>query len=917
MDANGTRFHLLLGQDDWLHRTDAGRPALLSPPASADGVVEGVAWNEEREEISLVPLPFEFGATPSDQAPAIDDRRGAARDRFGNWYWIDASATEILVRSVGSRVTSRFWTTGEGASCTREPRRGAFAPVADAITAGTPLAMRGLTVTEDHYLVAGVVEPPGLLVFDLHAGGGPAQFCWPAGVDFAPFDMTPRAGGGAWMLDREHARVWAVDGHFDVVRRTPPSAAPAQTGTFQPVDGTRHEPAPGCAARIQASDAWPVPPDCVSIESLPAGALLLMDRPAGRPFSILYYHASLAEAPTELKLERWALAGHDLAFVSKDAAAAPSQLGRIYVVAPEGNQSFAFTLFRNQAGALAIDRVPEYFPMRRFEGKALVAYGRDVYYDFDLAWIPLVDQKRPRHAQVGTIHVRALDGRDPECTWHRLFIDGCIPPETSVEVWSRAANTPDDVGVADWQREPALYLRGSGSELPSVPRPTGEGAGTWELLFQQASGRYLELKLVMRGNGRLTPRLRAMRVYYPRFSYLARYLPGVYREEPASASFLDRFLANLEGLLTPIEDRIAAVQVLFDIRSAPADTLEWLASWLGLVLDPLWSDEKRRLLVANAMLFFQYRGTIRGLQIALGLGLFDCAPPELFADTTSRRSPASRIRIVERFRTREAPAVVFGDPTELEGPRLVTRDAMWTPKAGRALLHQRYREFLAANGVTAATTEGCPLAPPQDAARASLWRRFGAETLGFVPAIAGVSAASWRQFLARRYHGVATFNEVYGSSGAAAVKSFDAVAAPSSVPADGAPILDWYDFETIVVAMSAVAHQFSVLLPTDASAQADSPEHQRRLDLAKRIVELEKPAHTTFDVRFYWSLFRVGEVRLGYDTWVGLGSRAPDLLTPMVLDRGHLSASHLAPSHPQNVRDRVVLGRDRLGGQPC
>jgi hypothetical protein len=58
-------------------------------------------------------------------------------------------------------------------------------------------------------------------------------------------------------------------------------------------------------------------------------------------------------------------------------------------------------------------------------------------------------------------------------------------------------------------------------------------------------------------------------------------------------------------------------------------------------------------------------------------------------------------------------------------------------------------------------------------------------------------------------------------------------------------------------------------------------------------------------------------VRLGYDTVVGLGSRSPDLLTPMVLDSGHLATSYLAPSHPQDVPDRNVLGRDRLGGPPC
>ena len=95
---------------------------------------------------------------------------------------------------------------------------------------------------------------------------------------------------------------------------------------------------------------------------------------------------------------------------------------------------------------------------------------------------------------------------------------------------------------------------------------------------------------------------------------------------------------------------------------------------------------------------------------------------------------------------------------------------------------------------------------------------------------------------------------------------------------------------------------------------ADATEHQRRLALALRLINLEKPAHTIFDAKFYWASFRVGEARLGDDTIVDLGSRAPQFLTPMVLGKGYLSENYLAPGHPYNVTDRQVIGRDRLNG---
>ena len=60
MDANQTRFHLLLGQADW---------------SSCTG--EGVGWDDDRKELTLKPVVFKFKPPPGDRFPAVEDRRGS------------------------------------------------------------------------------------------------------------------------------------------------------------------------------------------------------------------------------------------------------------------------------------------------------------------------------------------------------------------------------------------------------------------------------------------------------------------------------------------------------------------------------------------------------------------------------------------------------------------------------------------------------------------------------------------------------------------------------------------------------------------------------------------------------------------------------------------------------------------------
>jgi len=707
----------------------------------------------------------------------------------------------------------------------------------------------------------------GLLIFDLASGAGPSLLLMAPDVPFAPFDIAPSTNGGCWVLDRSHRAYWGFDRDFRALSQTP--AAAAAPSVFHPVNGT-----PVDALPLPAPAGFTVAiPDPIAIEELSDGSVLILDgsalaAPVGdkTTASLVYrYHlGTQIGAPIPLSgvvdVEDDPASGVTpkmLSVIAHDIAFDPGS-STLYAADRFGRQSLAFLLALGPTLSLTLQT--NYLPMHRFGGRALVAWsdtvGTAVSYDVvgsadskDLAvrWARLQTVNQPNYASDATLETPVLDGKERDCLWDALFLDACIPPGCTVNVATSADNDPDLAAIGPFSEEPDLYLRQatasgavSGSEIPyynpfADHDPQPDSFGTWEVLLQQVRGRYLKVRLEISGNRRASPQLKALRVYYPRFSYARRYLPAVYQEDPVSASFVERLLANPKGFYSDIEGKIRKVGVLFDPRSAPKEALDWLAGWLGLTLDPLWQHigerlqtsgttgsmgatrpiaDRRRLFIRFATRLFSRRGTADGIRFALHLLLEPCleallrrfrlaalAPDALLIEELTRlglplptsamserdiedllsqyllspRRP-SKVRVVERFMTRGGRALVAGDPTE------------------------------------------------------------------------GGSAAD------------------------------DTVA--------------------------TTAHRFAVLVPETLPDAITT--------MVARIVNLEKPAHTDFEVRRYWDYFRVGEARLGIDTVLGEDSR----FVPMILGRQALAQGYLAYPPPMDATDRVVLDRDRLGAMP-
>lgn len=905
MDANRTRFWLLLGRADW-ERCSDGQVTLSRSWSGAPPEPPRLAWDDSAQEVLLAPRVYQFLPPAGDRQPSLEARRGAAVDRFGNFYSIDQDGLSVRVTSSGSAEAGTYWPVARPAP---QQRAGDFSATAVRPAAPAP-PLSGLAISAHHYLLVGTLAPAGLLLFDLHAGGPPDRhLLWPEGVPFVPFDIAATPDGGAWILDRVNRRLWRLDAAFSVVRAGPDSVLTAASEqTFRPVVGPpRTDAARTFPPGLSLDAGSPVDLiDPIGVAALPDGRALLLDRGAGESAVRIYGLGGPQGAAETLSLFGVLESGSPFsrAVVAQDFALAADPgtpgLGRLIVASSDGDQAFAFAL-REDGSGLHASPQPDYLPLRLFGGRALVASGLDVFYDFGDRFLPVVVARRPRYEREGTLRTFALDGKLRGCVWHRLFLDACIPANTTLQIWTRAADDPDALRSAQFTREPDPRLRPSGTELPFTQDAPGGGHGTFELLFQRLRGRHAQIELRFAGTGGTTPRVRALRAYYPRFSYAERYLPAVYRQDAESYSFLDRYLANPEGFFTSLEDRIAAAQVLFDPRSAPAEALEWLGTWFGIVLDPAWDEPRRRLFLRRAMDFFQWRGTVRGLQMALRLALDECPDESIFTDTDPLRM---RYRIVERFRAARTPMPLLAEAREM-GIRPASPAALWEPSQGGAALVKRWNEALAAAGV-AAPAGRFPVRAPLDAAQLAAWQRFCAVALGFVPRAQDEDLQRFQLFLSRRYKRPAALDEAWntGYQGFAAVPLF------GDLPPDGAPLADWFQFENVALAMRAGAHGFDVYLPAPAGSGAD--ELQARIDRARRVVDAERPAHTTFEVKLYWAMFRLGAVRLGADTLLDLGGRAPALLPPMRLGREHLAQAWLAAGPPQDASDRRILGRDAL-----
>ncbi len=86
-------------------------------------------------------------------------------------------------------------------------------------------------------------------------------------------------------------------------------------------------------------------------------------------------------------------------------------------------------------------------------------------------------------------------------------------------------------------------------------------------------------------------------------------LPALYQDD----DFAQRFLSGLDEVLAPVLSTIDNFESYLDPALTPDDFLDWLAGWVGIILDDGWDEARRRTIVARAAELYRMRGTAAGL----------------------------------------------------------------------------------------------------------------------------------------------------------------------------------------------------------------------------------------------------------------------------------------------------------------
>lgn len=605
-----------------------------------------------------------------------------------------AEAALLTVPQVIDRFDTRaFWSSGDGAVLATGAVPG-NEPIFT-LTGGAPVTDLALGYDDLLYVVVG----GSITIVDPRERFEPVQV--PPLAGFSAWRVAANPAGGVWALDKDNLKLAVLLGSPSTIRPHPPYSP----NTVRPCD--ENPDPPRLAALSKAS--WPAGERPVAIASSSDGRLGILFWKTGDLARIRLLGAGDTLGPPLL------LAGARTPF-----SFAWNSSSQIAILVPNVKEAPVYSV--DDAGS-PIPPDGDFYPLKNHDGGPFLHTVSRPQYPSANGPRVLFRLSLPAYARTGSAaNALVCDSGKPGAVWHRLYLEAEIPDHCGITVWLGAASNVADqptewfphqfgsVFAPDASTPRAAWVR-TPSEIPWQPAllkcPAEKNrSGLFTVLIQRSGrrvrslrGRFLKIKLDLQGSGLQTPQVAALRAYSSRFSYADHYLPELYREDvfgpdgdqrasATPADFLERMLDNFEGVLTPIEDRIADSYLLTRPATTPPEALEWLANWIGVSFDTAYTDTQRRALIGASPELFRRRGTLKGLGLALDIA-------------TSGAVRRGQIVILEHYRLRRTFATILGaDLSDENDPLLAGITRSGNSFVGDTLFlgDEHRKEFLALFG---------------------------------------------------------------------------------------------------------------------------------------------------------------------------------------------------------------------------
>ncbi|HEX3151499.1 MAG TPA: phage tail protein [Gemmataceae bacterium] len=588
----------------WLLNSISGwrESAPFESPLQSDGVLS-LQLNDDKS-LSLQTLPGEAEVFVPDPTGLAACPAALTHDACDRTYVLDAASNRV----VSIDASENTWPISDFGGLGSQPRQ---------FDAPRGLAMvRGALVVSDtgNHRVQ-VFSPPPYALLQLWgrdggtAGNGTKEFRWPWGV-------ASDHCGNIYVADRGNGRIQkiALDGTWLATigagaLSDPTELAVSPLGTLAVIDGTVHS--TGGAVHLFKSGE--------TASTILSG----VDRPRA------------------------------VAFDSAANLYIGTATGLVFHFTPDAKSPDGYALVGSTATGLDATVVS----MIWTAGSGLLGIFQDNASLVRRLWTISTDGSRATTGQYTTI---SIDSGIEDCSWDRVTLIGTVPDGSAVKVEYFTSPVavdganPTAIPVSNPNDGPPYTFVGDSvdptSNTPSSSAPTSSSSScantadqALTCLIQADPGRYLRLRFTFTSNGESTPRISAIKVFFPRQSYL-QYLPAVFQQDDESRDFLDRFLSIFQATFDDFDSRIDSMWRLFDPDSVPAKYFDWLAAWLQLPTDPTWPMAKKRAMLKKAAADYRQRGTVAGILQAIkdyaGVG--------------------DGVALVEHFRLRNWPLLPIG-----------------------------------------------------------------------------------------------------------------------------------------------------------------------------------------------------------------------------------------------------------------